>query len=293
MFTIAGHIVKDIIVEKDLERTQMGGPPLYAAITAQKMRKKLNIITKIGDDLSDNNTENLIEAGVRVSENIIEGRETTKFIIKYSKEKRTLSSISICEDIYQEDLINAGDTLIISPVIGEISFQVVTSINPEILILDPQGYVRQVNPDKTVSMKKWFQRELLEKVTVFKSSEEELKHIINLDTYAALGKLINLGVEVGIATIGEKGAVLIGNGKKFRIPSYPQAKVLDTTGAGDVFLSAFTSSFLDGEELDWCASVGSAYSSSVIETEGPIIRLGKKTVLKRAEEIFNKVEKFR
>jgi sugar/nucleoside kinase (ribokinase family) len=257
------------------------------------MRKSLNIITKIGNDLSDHNTENLIEAGVRVSENIIEGKETTKFIINYSKEKRNLSSISICEDIYQEDLINVEDTVIISPVIGEISIQVATSINPEILILDPQGYLRQVNTDKTVSMKKWFHRELLEKVTVFKSSEEELKHIINLDTYAALGKLVKLGVEVGIATIGEKGAVLIGNGKKFRIPSYPQAKVLDTTGAGDVFLSAFSSSFLDGEELDWCASVGSAYSSSVIETEGPIIRLDEKTVLKRAEEIFNKVEKFR
>ncbi len=293
MFTIAGHIVKDIIVEKDSERTQMGGPPLYAATTIQKMRKKLNIITKIGDDLSDHDTEKILEAGIRASENIIQGRETTKFIIKYSREKRILNSISICEDIYQEDLIYTGDTVIISPVIGEISIQAATSINPEILILDPQGYVRKVNKDKTVSMKKWFHRELLEKVTVFKSSEEELKHIINLDTYAALGKLINLGVEVGIATIGKKGAVLIGNGKKFRIPSYPSTKVIDTTGAGDVFLSAFTSSFLDGEELDWCASVSSAYSSSVIETKGPIIDLGQKTVLRRAEEIYNKVEKLR
>ena len=293
MFTIAGHIVKDIIVEKDLERTQMGGPPLYAATTIQKMRKKLNIITKIGDDLSDHDTEKIIEAGIRVSENIIEGRETTKFIIKYSREKRILNSISVCEDIYQEDLIYAGDALIISPVIGEISIQAATSINPEILILDPQGYVRKVNKNKTVSMKKWFHKELLEKVTIFKSSEEELKHIINLDTYAALGKLINLGVEVGIATVGDKGAVLIGNGKKFRIPIYPSTKVIDTTGAGDVFLSAFTYSFLDGEELDWCASVSSAYSSSVIETEGPIIDLDEKAVLRRAEEIYNKVEKLR
>lgn len=293
MFTIAGHIVKDTIVEKGLERNQMGGPPLYAAAANLKMRKSLNIVTKVGDDLTDHDAEKIIETGVSISENIIKGRETTKFINKYSKGERSQSIISICEEIHQENLINAGDALIISPVIGEISTQAATSINPEILVLDPQGYVRKVNEDKTISMKEWFHKELLEKVTIFKSSEEELRHIINLDTYAALGRLVDLGVEVSIATIGEKGALLIGNGRMFRIPSYPSAKVIDTTGAGDVFLSAFTSSFLDGEDLDWCASLGSAYASSVIETEGPIIDLGVKTIQKRAEEIYNEVEKLR
>lgn len=293
MFTIAGHIVKDNIVEEDGERTQLGGPPLYAAVSTQKMRKSLNVVTKVGDDLSGDETEKIAKAGIHISENTVKGRETTKFTIRYSNGKRVLSSISVCEEIFMEDIVDAGDTLIISPVIGEIPVQVATSINPEILVLDPQGYVRKVNKDKTIVMKKWFHKELLGKVTVFKSSEQELRNIINIETLAALEKLASLGVEVGIATIGEKGAVLMGNKKKYRIPSYPSARVVDTTGAGDVFLSAFTSAFLDGEGLDWCASVASAYSSSVIETSGPKIDLSERIIQMRAEEIYNKVEKIR
>jgi sugar/nucleoside kinase (ribokinase family) len=293
MSTIVGHIVKDIIIEKNEERTQIGGPPVYAALVTQKMRKRLDVITKVGDDLSVDEVKIIEEAGISLTDNIVAGSDTTSFIIKYSNGERSLRSVSVCNEIFMEDIVDLGDTVIISPVIGEVPVRVASSINPEILVLDPQGYVRRINEDKTISLKHWFDKELLEKVTIFKSSEKELKHIVDVEPVAALEKLVNLGIEISIATNGEQGAVLVGNKKKYRVPAYSTNNVKDTTGAGDVFLSSFVSTFLEGEEIEWCASVGSAFSSSVIETEGSKIDLDVRTILKRAEEIYNKVEKIR
>jgi sugar/nucleoside kinase (ribokinase family) len=66
---------------------------------------------------------------------------------------------------------------------------------------------------------------------------------------------------------------------------------LDPTGAGDAFISGFFSEYLDGEDHSWCASMGAAMASCVVETVGARIDASRKLVRERAENVYNRVVK--
>ena len=59
-----------------------------------------------------------------------------------------------------------------------------------------------------------------------------------------------------------------------------------STGAGDVFLGSFMSEYLRGEDPIWCACVGSAMASLVVETLGARIDSSNRDAFHRAEELL-------
>jgi len=68
-------------------------------------------------------------------------------------------------------------------------------------------------------------------------------------------------------------------------------KVVDPTGAGDAFMGGFLSEYLKGEEASWCAVMGAAASSYVIETVGAIINQSNQEIRSRAENLYDGVLK--
>jgi sugar/nucleoside kinase (ribokinase family) len=66
---------------------------------------------------------------------------------------------------------------------------------------------------------------------------------------------------------------------------------LDSTGAGDVFIGAFFLDYVRGEDPLWCASVGSASASFVVETKGPEIDASRNQIDERAEQIYNGISR--
>ncbi|HVG64408.1 MAG TPA: carbohydrate kinase [Hyalangium sp.] len=80
---------------------------------------------------------------------------------------------------------------------------------------------------------------LLPLCTVVKISEEEMPFVTgHTDTSAALEFLHGMGVVLPVVTLGEKGAAFLWQGQEVRV-SAPRVQVVDTTGAGDGFVSAF------------------------------------------------------
>jgi len=80
---------------------------------------------------------------------------------------------------------------------------------------------------------------LLPLCTVVKISEEEMPFVTgHADTSAALEFLYGMGVVLPVVTLGEKGAAFLWQGQEVRV-SAPRVQVVDTTGAGDGFVSAF------------------------------------------------------
>ena len=77
-------------------------------------------------------------------------------------------------------------------------------------------------------------------------------------------------------------------GRPFKVPAY-ESDSQDSTGAGDVFLGAFMSEYLEGEDLEWCACMGSAMASLVVETLGARIEATRREVSRRAEELLDRV----
>lgn len=66
------------------------------------------------------------------------------------------------------------------------------------------------------------------------------------DVGRAAKKLFSFGPEVVLITLGEEGCLLVTSEGERRIPIYRVEKVVDTTGAGDSFNSAFVSSLYKG-----------------------------------------------
>ncbi|WP_224362019.1 carbohydrate kinase family protein [Hyalangium versicolor] len=73
---------------------------------------------------------------------------------------------------------------------------------------------------------------------VVKLSEEEMEIVVGTqDPHAALEALSRMGVTLPVVTLGEKGAAFLWRGEVVHVPA-PTVRVLDTTGAGDGFVSS-------------------------------------------------------
>lgn len=291
-FAVVGHIAIDKIITSRDVRTQLGGPPTYISLISQRLGESVRTVTVVGDDIPSVFLNQLKDLGVDLKGMVIDGSATTRFTIDYRGTKRHLSVTSICEEIKPENIDELPKAVLIAPIVGEVSSSIASTINADVIALDPQGFVRDIQPDGSVLQRHWFDEVLMRRLTIYKSSENELKLVMREDDpLRGLEKIRKLGADVAIATRGGKGALFLSEKGFYMIPSHNVVEPLDPTGAGDVFMGAFISEYIKGEDTLWCASIGASGASYVVETFGPNINASRRQILVRAEDIYNHVVK--
>ncbi|MCW3978865.1 MAG: PfkB family carbohydrate kinase [Candidatus Bathyarchaeota archaeon] len=289
-FGVVGHVAIDKIITTLEERTQLGGPPSYISLVTTRLGKSVSTITKVGSDISNDFISQLDELGVGLEGMIVDAAETTRFILDYRSAERRMIVGSICEEIGPHDVSGLSEVVLLAPIVGEIPPLTVSSIDADLIALDPQGFVRDIRPDGSILPKRWFDESLLRRLTIFKSSEEELKIITReANPLRGLNKILGLGAEIAMATKGGEGALLAFRRGFYRIPPSDVGEALDPTGAGDAFIGGFFSEYLEGERPSWCASMGAALASCVVETIGTRIEASLKQIRERAEDVYNRV----
>lgn len=71
-----------------------------------------------------------------------------------------------------------------------------------------------------------------------------------------------------VIMMGKEGC-LIGHGAdKIRMPAFEMSKPVDSTGAGDLFISGFLHGLLRGDPLEKCAFYGTIAGSAIIKEIG-------------------------
>ena len=82
--------------------------------------------------------------------------------------------------------------------------------------------------------------------------------------------LANLAAKVPVlvATRGANGAVAVADGVRADVPAEPVGKVIDTTGAGDLFASGFLFGHVRGHPLDQCLRMGAVCAAEIISHYG-------------------------
>ena len=289
-FTVIGHTAIDRVITAYEERVQIGGPPTYVSLAARVMGGEVEAITKVGSDIGEDHVSQLERIGLDVKEYIVEDATTTKFVLDYTVLERRLKVEGTCVDILPEDVVEVTEAALLSPIVGEIPQKTYTVIDAEVLALDPQGFVREVQTDGTINHRAWYDEKLLQRTQIFKSSERELRLVTReTDCLKGLNKLTGLGIEVAIATKGREGATLMTDSGAFDVPPVKDIAVRDPTGAGDVFMGCFFKAYLEGEDAVWCACMGSALASGVVETVGPHNELSMNEVRDRAELLYDRV----
>ena len=292
-FAAIGHVVIDTIIKDDGEWTNTWGPIGCITLVAKKLGKSVKAVTKVGEDISDENITQLKELGINLNGMIIKGVKTTRIINDLRGKERRGKLVDFCEVIKPVDVVDLPDAVVIDPVVWEVPRETLTSISGEIIAVDAQGFVRDQRRAKNGLnlLKRWSNEGLLKRFQIFKSTEEELwDFTAERDTLRSLEKIASAGSKIAIATVGENGALLVMGNKRFRVPVYKIEKK-DDMGAGDSFLSGFFCEYLDGKDPLWCAAMGSAAASSILETVGPKIDASIREIRERAENVHNRIIK--
>ena len=292
-FAAIGHVVIDTILKHDSEWTNAGGPLAYVVLTTKKLGKTVKAVTKVGDDISDEHIKQLKAIGVSLDGMIIKGAKTTRVYIDLRGEERQGKILDFCEEIKPIDVADLPDAVIIDPAFWEVPWETLTSISGKVIGVDAQGFVRKqrrIN-DGSNLLKRWSDAGLLKRFRIYKSTDDELWDFIgDRDTLRSLENIVSEGVEVAIATRGSDGALLVSGDGRFSIPVFEIDKI-DDMGAGDSYLTGFFCEYLDGKEPLWCAAMGAAVSSCLLETIGLTLDAPMKEITRRAEHIFERIER--
>jgi sugar/nucleoside kinase (ribokinase family) len=292
-----GHFAIDTIrlPSMDFPKQALGGPPTYVSVAAARLDVKVSVVSKVGEDFSNTYIEWLKNNRVDLSElKRIRGAATTQFIITYQKNgSRKLQLKEKAPPIFAEDLPRNFQTkaIHVAPIAGELSEETVAKLrkSTSILSLDPQGFVRSFDVKGNVSLKRWDGQPILELVDVFKSSLNEIESITGTNKLkTAMRKISDYGVKTVIVTRGRKGSSLLLNGSFLSVPAYKPKRIVDLTGAGDVFSGAFLAEYVRRKDPLWCACVGSASASFVVENIGPERFGEEEETYERAREIYEK-----
>ncbi|HUH77556.1 MAG TPA: adenosine kinase [Devosia sp.] len=96
----------------------------------------------------------------------------------------------------------------------------------------------------------------------------ELKSLYQTDDLGAAVREIAKDAELAAITMGADGAMVIHNGEVTSVPAFPVDKVVDATGAGDLFASGFLLGMARGQTLESALKTGCLAASEVISHVG-------------------------
>ncbi|MEM2466519.1 MAG: PfkB family carbohydrate kinase, partial [Candidatus Bathyarchaeia archaeon] len=282
--------------ERRLPYIILGGSVAYVSFSARRLGANVSIISKVGEDFPEAYLWWLSQEGIDVSKVVkIMQCKTTRFELNYSNDmsNRTMRLACKAPPIQIRDLPNytQAKAVHLAPIANEISYEIAERLakSAEVISLDPQGLVRVFDENGFVVNERFRDRRILELVDVYKSSKEEIEAVTGIaDLPSAIKAVHDFDVEIVIVTTGMKGAVLSIGGAVYEIPAFTPNKLVDPTGAGDAFIGGFLAEYVRGKEALWCACVGSAVASTVVEGVGPTFFGDKDEIYRRASVLYEK-----
>ena len=129
-------------------------------------------------------------------------------------------------------------------------------------------------------------KKIISKTNILLINESEL-HLLtkeqNVDK--SIKEVLSMGPEKVIVKFGSKGAKCFSENENIAVGVYPVKKVIDPTGAGDVFGGGFISGLVDGLSIKEAMLRGSALASFCIEDFGV-----KKLLNASINEVDNRIQ---
>ena len=254
------HIPMDSKVQIQEHLIQGGGPSATSTVAAARLGLSAAYISSVGDD----------EAGKMIIADLEkEGVCTSSMIVRQG----TASPVAYCwidaPTGKRSVAWTRGGLVEVTP--DEVDYDLIA--NAKVLHLDGHHtaaalaaakFARQhgvlVNFDAG-TMRDGVQ-ELLTYSDILITSEEFARLVTGEnDLDKAIFKLASIGAQVTGITMGELGSMVLAEGKILRCPAFHLDKVVDTTGAGDVYHTGFAVKYLETRDLMECMRFGSAVSA--------------------------------
>ncbi len=293
--TIIGHFTLDYFKgrEESPDYIRIGGTSVYASKTANQLGKNAAVISANGSDFNKDFIKPLKDSGINI--HLIKTKQkSTAFVHEYIKGERKLTLKSRCKVINQSDI---PEEFLNSKLfyIGAIANEVDTSVLSKIsktkapIALDLHGFVRKFNKKGEMSVNDWPEAEkYLKYVTFLKGTDKEARALTGLKNLQDIVRFISsMGPKVVILTLAKKGSLIYSNNLSLQIPTIAY-EIVDETGAGDTYFTAFLLDYLEKQDLYHAAIYGASAASFVMEKQGPFGFATHEKIEERVQEFLNK-----
>lgn len=105
-------------------------------------------------------------------------------------------------------------------------------------------------------------------VDIVFANESELHALYQTADFDTAINLLREEAQLAAITRSEKGSLVVTREETHAIPAFPVERVVDTTGAGDLFAAGFLAGLAKGAALDHCARLGALAAAEIIQHIG-------------------------
>ena len=106
-------------------------------------------------------------------------------------------------------------------------------------------------------------------VDVLFGNADELRSLYEVDSLDEAVAAVRRDCRLAAITDGKDGSLIVSGDEVLRVAAEPVAKVVDTTGAGDLYAAGFLHGLTHGRPLPECGRLGSIAAAEVISHVGP------------------------
>ena len=265
---------KNLLTNLKIEKTVSGGSVANSIVGISQLGDKAGFIGKISDD----------EFGINYEEGL--KKENVKYI--YSKKKEKLPT-GTCLILVTPDSERTMCTFLgTAGKINEKDISINAIKESEIIFLEgylwdegepKKAFDKAINNANKVAMslsdlfcvdrhKPHFLNLVKNKLDITFANEQEITSLIDAKSFE---EVINFSKQLNkliIVTRGEKGAIAVNGNKVIESKIQKNLKIIDLTGAGDLFAAGFLHGYINKLSTKECLEKGTEMSSRVIQQIG-------------------------
>jgi sugar/nucleoside kinase (ribokinase family) len=105
-------------------------------------------------------------------------------------------------------------------------------------------------------------------VDILFANETEITSLYEMNNFDDAAGAVRAEAEIAVLTRSEEGAVIISGNETIHVPADPVEKVVDATGAGDLYAAGFLHGLTSGFSLESCGKLGALAASEIISHIG-------------------------
>jgi sugar/nucleoside kinase (ribokinase family) len=113
-----------------------------------------------------------------------------------------------------------------------------------------------------------FRALIRDQVDILFGNESEITSLYEVDSFEKALEMTRKEAKIAALTRSEKGSVVIKGSETHAVPAAPVSKIVDTTGAGDLYAAGFLFGFTHGKPLAECARLGGIAAAEIISHVG-------------------------
>ena len=252
-----GHITQDHIITPEIDYFAPGGTAYYfsegidSLLSSSDIALSYSLVTKEGPK---HFFENKYGANMN------------------NRQQRVLST---AEPFTMQDLADVDARFIVlgSLLSSDFSVEVIKALSEKgIIVLDVQGFLREVRNEKVYAIDWADKLETLKYVDVLKVNEYEMEVLTGkTDPREAALILAEWGVKEVLLTFGSYGSLIYDaiNEEFYEIPAFEPITLVDATGCGDTYVMGYVFKRAQGASIKESGLFAAAVSTYKLQKKGP------------------------